>query len=363
MRKLLLVGLLGAWTLAFAFTKSDFLNFPRLPEGALNKNQKIGLSADPSLSKNYALSQIDFISTADCSNGVVVAVVDTGIDYTHPKLKNSLWVNQGEVGPWTPPKGNQTTCKDKSCNGIDDDKNGYADDVIGWDFVNEVPLPYDVHGHGTHIAGLIAAIPELGSRVSGVCPLASIMALKYYDNSGMGYNNLQNTIRAFNYATKMGAKIINYSGGGLDPALPEHVAVKKAANAGILIVTAAGNEGNDRPYFPGSYPEDNLIRVASLNPNGELLPSSSFGAQVPLAAPGLQVLSTLPSGRYGTMSGTSQATALVSGAAAFLLSRNPNADYKTLKSWLIRGAKPLKSGKVSAGILSVSGALKIQKSR
>jgi subtilisin family serine protease len=313
--------------------------------------------------KNWALQEIGFSAAQDmiydkrlspCSPKVIVAVIDTGIDYLHPALATSLWKNPGESG--LDAKG-----KDKGTNGIDDDGNGFVDDVIGWDFVHDVPLPYDTHGHGTHISGIIAATTG-SEHGSGVCPNASIMALKYYDSSGAGYNNLSNTVRAIEYATKMGAHIINYSGGGSDPAASERNAVEAANKQGILFVAAAGNDGHNveiAPYYPGSYPFENILMVASINSKRELLPSTNFGKLVPLAAPGLLVLSTLPEGKYGTMSGTSQATALTSGAAAFLLSQNPlRRTNLEAKKWLVEGAAPYRDkNALGGGLLSLPGAV------
>ena len=314
-------------------------------------------------------------STHPCSPEVLVAVVDTGIDYTHPDLKSSLWINPGESGPWTPPTilAAYTQCRDKSCNGIDDDHNGFIDDVAGWDFVNDVPLPFDTHGHGSHIAGIIASTATAHTGRPGVCPGVSILALKYYDNMGVGYNNLQNTVRAFHYAVQMGAQIINYSGGGTDPSPAERLSIEAAQKQGVLVVAAAGNEGqsNDTaPYFPASYGMENIVSVASINADNQLLPSSNWGARrVHVAAPGQSVVSCLPGGRVGPMTGTSQATAYVTGAAALLASQLPSLaefDYRKIKHWLIEGARPLpanlKRNLLLGGALSLNRSLQLQQS-
>jgi len=339
---------------------------------------------DPLISQDWGLSNIGLFETftpliqplrpgvSGCSKNVVVAVVDTGIDYTHSELKENLWVNPGEVGPWNPPAhlASKTLCRDKRCNGLDDDSNGFVDDVIGWDFVNNIALPYDTHGHGSHIAGIIGSTAANGIGLAGVCPRVRIMALKYYDSSGAGFNNLQNTVKAFQYANKMGAHIINYSGGGAEAATAEKMALEDSRSRGVLIVAAAGNDGRSNdvtPYYPASYPLDNIISVASINKHDQLLTSSNFGKLVHVAAPGLSVLSTLPGGRYGMMSGTSQATAFVTGAAALLASQFREIkqfDYKQIKSWIVEGARVMPENTsdkvlVSHGILSVPGSLKI----
>lgn len=369
--------------------KAAMLNFPNLPKEILdraagNKPRTSSVTkTDNNLSRDWALVNIGFFDVFSplvqptkieaCNNSIVVAVVDTGIDYTHPELKENIWVNKGETGPWSPPKGmeNLTACRDKSCNGIDDDGDGFIDDVVGWDFVNDVPLPYDVHGHGTHISGIISSAPANSVGLVGVCPKVTIMPLKYYDNSGIGYNNLQNTVRAIEYAVKMGADIINYSGGGSDPAPAEKAAIEKARAKGILFVAAAGNDGhnNDQiPYYPASYPLDNIISVASINRDNQLLPSSNFGKTVHVGAPGLSIVSALPGGRFGTMSGTSQATAFVTGEAALLASQykdKKDIDYHKIKSFILGGVRPMKGNEkktvLSSGLISLGKAVQLSK--
>lgn len=369
------------------------LQYPEYPKEVLDRIQGLpaarsGNRADSAMMREWGLASIGFFDVftpfakplkgaTHCTNKeVVVAVIDTGIDYTHPELKNNLWTNRGESGFWAPPKelaekGYAWNCRDKSCNGIDDDGNGYIDDVIGWDFVHDVPLPFDTHGHGTHISGIVAGSAGNGMGLQAGCPTVSLMALKYYDNGGAGYNNLANTVRAIEYAISNGAQIINYSGGGADPASSERVAVAQAQRKGVLFIAAAGNDGrnNDRrPYYPASYPLDNIIGVASVNKYERLLPSSNFGKTVHVAAPGLMILSTLPGAKFGTMSGTSQATAFVTGAAAFLASQAGTAgfDYRKVKSWVLDGAKPMKlNGShqlLAAGLLSIPGSLQSQRS-
>lgn len=318
------------------------------------------------IKKDWALQSIGFFNVANkstvCLDTVRVAVVDTGIDYNHPELAPFLWRNIGETGPWTS-QDKSNLCYDRSCNGIDDDNNGFIDDVVGWDFVHDVPLPYDQHGHGTHISGIITSTASVGLSQGSNCKRVEIMALKYYDNSGAGFNNLANTVRAISYAVKMGASIINYSGGGSDPAASEKNAIEEANKKGILFIAAAGNEGHSNDvvqYYPSSYNISNIISVASLNKNNMLLPSSNFGKNIQLAAPGLSILSTLPEGKYGTMSGTSQSTAFVTGLVAFLQSQG-FASHSKYKHWVTDGASPLKgNGKsqlLSNGIISIPGTL------
>lgn len=385
LKKMVLVGLSVGFISGVGLAKSS-IKAPPLDYLPLSNSSGAGgpPQMDPLISQDWGLSNIGLFESfspliqpmkpgvSGCSKNIVVAVVDTGIDYTHTELKENLWVNSEEVGPWNPPAhlASKTTCRDKRCNGIDDDRNGFVDDVIGWDFVNNIALPFDSHGHGSHIAGIIGSSAANGVGLTGVCPRVRIMALKYYDSSGAGFNNLQNTVKAFQYANKMGAHIINYSGGGAEAATAERLALEDSRSRGILVIAAAGNDGRSNditPYYPASYPLDNIISVASINKYDQLLTSSNFGKLVHVAAPGLSVMSTLPGGRYGMMSGTSQATAFVTGAAALLASQFKeikNFDYKQIKSWIIQGARNLPDNSpektlVSHGILSVPRSLSL----
>jgi subtilisin family serine protease len=354
--------------------KVDKLQYPRLPQEVFVKNSPKTEAAfsDASITTDWPLVNIGFFKVfspfikplkneiSSCSNTVTVAVIDTGIDYTHPGLAENLWINEGETGL-------DANGHDKATNGIDDDGDGFVDDVIGWDFVNEVPLPMDNHGHGTHISGIISAKPNATTGLSGVCPGVRIMPLKYYDNASLGYNNLQNTVRAIYYAVKMGAQIINYSGGGAEPSTSEKAAIEYARQRGVLFVAAAGNDGHNNdifPYYPASYGLDNIISVASVDKQNQLLPSSNYGKNVQVAAPGLGILSTLPHKKTGTMSGTSQATAFVTGAAALLMSqlnRHGGTNYKDIKSYIENSTEPIakaeKFRKVSKGLISLPRAV------
>lgn len=293
------------------------------PKSTSDKSQLFRAMDEP-------LKQIGFAPKDErvtCGRPIVVAVVDTGIDYTHPLLQDLIWVNTKEIPD----------------NGIDDDKNGFVDDVIGWDFVHDKPLPYDQHGHGTHISGIIEMASSYGKME---CNRVQLMALKFYDNSGAGFNNLANTVRAFEYAAKNGADIINYSGGGHDPSPSELAALNKAYKKDIFLVGAAGNDGtslSDAPYYPASYPILSIIGVASLNKMDELLPSSSFGPNVEFGAPGLSIISLAPEKKFNSMSGTSQATAFVTGALAFLLSQKPGPIHDKadqVRAKLSKGSAP-----------------------
>lgn len=246
------------------------------------------------------------------SSNVVVAVVDTGIDSNHPDLSPNVWRAK--------------------------------DGKYGWDYTVNKADPVDFHGHGTHVAGIIGAVSNPKSGIAGVAQKVSIMAVKYYSDSNSGAVNLRNTIRAIEFAVENGAKIINYSGGGPEFSQAEYLAIKKAEAKGVLFVAAAGNERQNVDeaqnfYYPSAYGLQNMISVAATDINNRLIASSNWGKKhVDVAAPGENIYSTLPGGRYGSMSGTSQATAFVTGIAALLLSKNPKLTPIEIRRLIVESA-------------------------
>lgn len=264
------------------------------------------------------------------SKDIIVAIIDTGLDFNNSELSQNLWTNPGESGL-------DSNGADKAQNGIDDDGNGFIDDVHGWDFVKHKPLAQDHHGHGSHIAGLV--LSQIKKQSAG--PKVKLMILKYYDQSFLSTDTLGHTIKAFKYATQMGAHIINYSGGGAQANGSEYLALKAANEKGLLIAAAAGNDGRDLAqgkFFPANYPLPNILSVTAVDSTYELLPTSNFSSQlVNLAAPGKNQISWLPGSHLGPMTGTSQATALATGAAASFLIQRP--EYKFHPVELIRYLK------------------------
>lgn len=248
----------------------------------------------------------------------VVAVIDTGIDESHPALKSCLWTNPGESG--TDSRG-----RDKSSNGVDDDDNGFVDDLHGWNFVSHNNNLNDNHGHGTHIAGIIASSP------SHDCNGSELMILKYYDPKIQPTDNLRNSLRALLYAMQMKAQLINYSGGGTERSPKEELLIRLAGELEIPVIAAAGNESENtdlHPYYPANYGTANIISVTAVSAENNLLPFSNWGQHsVALAAPGLNIYSTMPGGSYGLMSGTSQATAIVTHMAAQILDHHPELHH------------------------------------
>ncbi len=290
---------------------------------------------DPDISKNWGLQVSDALKARGITEGsrnVIVAIVDTGIDLHHQDLKNNLWTNPGESGV-------DANGRNKATNGLDDDKNGFVDDVHGWNFVTNTPRVEDNHGHGTHIAGIIGAEGGNGFGISGIASKVSLMILKYYDPKSPG-NNLENTIRAFQYATQMNANIINYSGGGVDFSQKEFEAIRRARSKGILFVAAAGNErsnSDQQKYYPANYELDNIISVTAINPQLQVLPSSNYGVHtVHVAAPGEEIYSTLPGNAFGTLTGTSQATAFATGLAVLIKANHPDFNYLAIKDHILK---------------------------
>lgn len=284
------------------------------------EDEPSALFNDPAIKQAWGLKKSDAARAWSVSQGskdVVVAIIDTGIDVNHEDLKGNLWVNPGESG--LDAKG-----KNKATNGIDDDQNGFVDDVHGWNFVSNNHKLTDNHGHGTHIAGIVGAEAANGKGISGISPNVSLMILKYYDPKVPNTDNLKNTVSSIQYAVKMGAHIINYSGGGIEYSQEEFEAVQAAEKKGILFVAAAGNErsnSDQNHYYPADYPLKNIISVTAIDPTTEVLSSSNYGVQtVDIAAPGQNILSCLPNNSYGLMTGTSQATAFVTGAASLIIS-------------------------------------------
>lgn len=279
---------------------------------------------------------------------MIVAVIDTGVDYTHPDLAANMWVNKGEIPG----------------NGVDDDHDGYVDDVYGYDFVNNDGDPMDDNSHGTHCAGIIGAVGNNGIGVSGVIWDVQIMALKFMDASGSG--STSNAIKALNFAVSHGAEISSNSwgGAGFNSALND--AINNARAAGHIFVAAAGNSGanNDAtPFYPSSYTQDNVVAVAATDSNDNLAGYSNYGATtVDLAAPGSSIYSTVPvsMGSYAYKSGTSMATPFVAGALALVWDAHPDWTYSQVINQVLSTVDQLPSlaGKVaSGGRLNLANAL------
>jgi subtilisin family serine protease len=273
------------------------------------------------------------------AGNVVVAVIDTGAQLDHPDLAANLWTNASEIAG----------------NGIDDDANGFVDDVHGWDFAGKDADPADDNGHGTNVAGIIGARGNNGTGVTGVAWRARLMIVKVLGANGSG--TVYDVARGIRYAVANGATIVNLSMAGPDgdPALA--AAIAEARAAGVLIVAAAGNAGADldaKAAYPASSPSDNVIAVASTDEAGRLAPGSSYGANtVDIAAPGENIDSTELHGGYGVRSGTSQAAAHVSGTLALMAAARPAATADQLRAQLLASTRstglPVAAGALDAG--------------
>ena len=299
------------------------------------------------------------------SNPVIVAVIDTGIDYHHPDLApETIWRNPKE-----------------QLNGSDDDGNGYVDDLIGWNFIDGDNNPWDHAGHGTHVAGVIAAATGNGEGIAGVNRGVRIMPLKVLNFVGRG--RTVSIAAAIFYAVDHGARIINLSLGGHEPSKTEKLAIDYASKKGVLVVVAAGNAGTDTADF-GLAGLSNVITVSATGPDDKKAGFSNWGLEVDIAAPGVGILSLRarrtdlnlvarikdytagsgfvgPQARYYRTDGTSFAAPFVTGVASLLLAKNPALDAEQLRRMLLYSARDIEPPGVDRstghGLLDARAAL------
>lgn len=280
--------------------------------------------------KNYKYNGIDInIEKAwDITKGsedVVVAVIDLGVDYNHEDLKDNIWTNKDEIPD----------------NGIDDDNNGYIDDIHGWNYISDSNDVMDGHGHGTHVSGIIAA-EDNDKGIIGAAPNVKIMPLKVGSNDGTIY--LNSVEKAIEYGLSKGVKIFNCSFEGSEVSEREYEIIK---NADALFLCAAGNKSLDNDMnsvLPANYNDlPNVISVMSIDEEGNKSDNSNYGkTKVDIAAPGTFIYSTVPD-KYKYISGTSMATGYVSAVAALALSVDPTLTATELKALILDNARPLSS--------------------
>ena len=267
------------------------------------------------------------------SDSVIIAVIDTGVDYTHPDLVDNMWVNPNEIAG----------------DGIDNDGNGVIDDVYGFSAYNNNGDPMDGHNHGTHVAGTIGATGNNGAGVVGVNWNVSIIGCQFLSPSGSG--STADAIECVDYMTNLKVnhgidiKATNNSwgGGGFSQALKD--SIDAAGDAGILFIAAAGNASSNNdssPHYPSSYTSDAVMAIASTDRNDNMSSFSSYGAtSVDMGAPGSSILSTVRNGGYSTYSGTSMATPHVAGAAGLVWSINPALSPVEMKQLLMDSGDPI----------------------
>ena len=264
------------------------------------------------------------------SREVRVAVIDTGVDYRHPDLAANMWVNEAEQN------GEE---------GVDDDNNGFVDDIHGYDFANNDGDPLDGHGHGTHCSGTIGAVHNNETGVAGVMNDVTIVAVKFLSDGGSG--TTANAIKAIDYATTLDVDIMSNSwgGGGFSEDLKN--AIVRASEKGIIFTAAAGNSASDndsRPHYPSNYDVENIVSVAAHGSDDTLASFSCYGSTtVHIAAPGQRILSTVKNGGYSSYSGTSMATPHVSGALGLLVAHEGRIPHAEMRERLMQTSEPIRA--------------------
>lgn len=261
------------------------------------------------------------------SRNIIVATIDSGVNYNHPDFQENIWIN---------------TAEQLGKAGVDDDNNGYVDDIHGYDFVNSDGDPMDDHGHGTHVASIIGSRGNNQLGMAGVNWEVSLMPIKFASKEGKGTLDLG--IRSILYATKMGARIVNNSWGGKGYSEILTRVVEEANQKNILFIAAAGNSGwdnSDSPIYPASLKNENVISVAAFDQQGQLWTGSCYGSTtVHIGAPGVEVWG-LWFDKYRPMTGTSMAAPHISGVAALILAQEPQLTVAELKDRILRTARPV----------------------
>ena len=277
--------------------------------------------------EQWALQKILAFDAWNITEGdttILLAIVDTGIDYLHPDLKNKIYYNPGEIGT-------DNLGRDKRRNGIDDDNNGFVDDYMGWDFTDRVGFPFDSsggdylgwdndpmdeHGHGSSVAGIAGAETNNVTGIAGVSPNVKLLNLRAFDPGGYGEED--DVAAAIIYAVQMDVKVINMSFGDNSFSLVLRDVIRYAYSKNVVLVGSSGNDGSENPHYPSSYLE--VISVGNSTEEDYVASNSNYGSTVDLVAPGTLILTTARNNSYALVSGTSAATPHVSAATALILS-------------------------------------------
>lgn len=291
---------------------------------------------DPDYSRLWGMPVVSAPAAWEVTTGsrdIVVAVIDTGVDYRHEDLAGNMWINAGEVA-----------------DGTDSDGNGFIDDIRGWNFSGNNNDPFDDNAHGTHVAGTVGAVGNNAIGITGTAWQVSIMPIKFLNAQGGGTNS--DGIESIRYATLNGAHIINASWGGAPFSQALYDVIAEARDANVAFIAAAGNSNGRSPLFPAAYghlEENPLLNVLSVGathmvagpdgPEERKAPFSEWGAHI--GAPGVSIFSTIPGGSYVAHNGTSMAAPMVAGAVALMLSVNADTNAEDLLFWLRESADKL----------------------
>ena len=331
---------------------TEYRNDPNVEYAELNFIVSANsIPSDPLYPGQWTLDKISAQEAWNICTGssqIVVAVLDTGVDYNHRDLRENMWVNEAEFN---------------GIEGVDDDENGYIDDIHGYNFIYNNGDPIDDYGHGTYCSGIIAAKGNNDLDITGICWNTKIMALKFMGVFGEG--STSDAVLAIYYAVENGADVISNSWSSPDESLLLKDAVDYAYNQGVIVVASSGNDGSDVPQYPASY--KNVISVAATDSDDKKWTYSNYGYSVDIAAPGVDVLSLSAEGTlfgisnngYTTsLSGTSTACPHIAGACALLLSANPFMTFEQVYDVLTRTADPVSPGIcLSNGRVNLSGAM------
>ncbi len=294
---------------------------------------------DPLYTSQWALDKINAPAVWNVitgTPGVVIALIDSGVNTTHPDLAGQLWVNPGEIPG----------------NGIDDDNNGYIDDVNGWNFVGGNNNVGDDNGHGTQVAGVAGASTNNAVGIAGMCWNCRLMIVKAMQAGGVA--NYSDIAAAVNYAASKGAQVINLSLGGYADSTTLRAAIE-AASATAVIVGGAGNDNVSTPFYPAAYPS--VLAVAATTIGDTKASFSNYGSWVDVAAPGVAISTTLTGGDYGTSEGTSLSAPLVAGVAGLIKSLHTDWSPALVRAQIVHTTDAITETQIGSGRINAASAL------